>query len=660
MSTPLHAVNGNLAERPDWPRLLVNNAVAAFARRHLRDQDALIERLASPRLDTGLGLGELTWVETLQRLEQSPPKCALPLQRLLRDLQLKTADLFLLALCGEVEQSHELNILLAALQAPDEGSRPTLHLLSAMLAEQFDVPLPPGRLQQHLLVSSGLLQCEGDQPTPLQTLGIRPELWNLLNGFDARWPGINPVEPRSHARLDEQMQGMLEQAATQLAETQARGVLVRGDLEAGRLCLVHLAQRLGLVAVTIDLQDWQDSPLPAAACRYAGWLPVIEQPLGPGEELELKLYPLFPMPLALLTGNDGALANHDFVQLQLPMPHAAQRLALWHKELGDDPLLDTLAGSALLDPQRIVEIARQVRENVWPADTGLGQRIAQVRARLDTHRLRILAQPVERHVDSDALVLSPTLAARFDALVQRCVQREHLWEQLGPTLGNTRSSGVRALFSGESGTGKTLAASRLATALHAPLFRLDMASVMNKYIGETEKNLGALLDQAAATDVILLLDEADALFGKRSDGDSGGERFANMLTNFLLTRIESHPGIVILTSNSQARIDDSFTRRFDSVLEFPLPGYHERLRLWRNHLGARSPGENGCALLASHCDLPGGYIRNAVLNAAALQPRSAGEAIEIRVIVAVLAEEYRKLGRNLPPTLEQLKGRSHG
>jgi len=660
MSTPLQAVGDTRYTQPDWPRMLVNNAVAAFARRHLPDHDVVLERLEKPRLDSALGLGQLTWVETLQRLERSPPLCSTPLQRLVRDFELKIADLFLLALCGEVEQSHELNMVLAALQAPDEGSRPTLHLVSALLNEQFGVQLPPGCLQQHLLVRTGVLTCEGDQPMPLRTLRTSPDLWSLLNTDASYWPGAVAIPEPEPDLLNDQILHLIDKVAAQLGATHARGVLIRGDAENGRLCIAQLAQRLGLTAVRFELQDWQASAMPAAACRYARWLPMVEQPLSPGQELELPLYPMFPMPIALLTGNDGSLGNRDFVQLQLPTPPAEQRRALWQQLLGEDPAADTLADGALLDRQRIGEIARQVNENVWPKGISPGQRVARVRAHLGTHKLHTLAQPVERFVDADALILSPSQTVRFDALLQRCVQRERLWEHLGPTLGNTRNTGVRALFSGESGTGKTLAASHLASRLHAPLFRLDMASVLNKYIGETEKNLSAMLDEAAATDVILLLDEADTLFGKRGDGDSGGERFANMLTNFLLTRIENHPGIVILTSNSQSRIDDAFTRRFDAVLEFALPGYEERLRLWQSHLGARSPGDETCSLLATHCDLPGGYIRNAVLNAAALQPLRDGEVLEVRIIVATLHEEYRKLGRALPPALEQLKGTLHG
>jgi SpoVK/Ycf46/Vps4 family AAA+-type ATPase len=314
----------------------------------------------------------------------------------------------------------------------------------------------------------------------------------------------------------------------------------------------------------------------------------------------------------------------------------------------DGPSVRTLAGRVRLD-------ARMRGE-----PPGLGH-LRRARAGFGSERLRQLSQPVAREVPPDALVLPDDLLERFDALVARCRQRETLSDGLGSSLAEP-VRGVRALFCGESGAGKTLAASRLATILGAPLFRVDLSAVMNKYIGESEKNLGRLLDEAAALDVILLIDEADALFGRRGEGKDTGERYANMLTNFLLTRIEQHPGIVVLTSNNRGRIDSAFTRRFDAIIEFPPPGATERLRIWESHLGGRSPDAALCRQLASYCTLPGGYIRNAVLQAAALDP--AGDAdpgaparpIAAERLVAALLEEYRKIGRTPPPQLLHARG----
>jgi SpoVK/Ycf46/Vps4 family AAA+-type ATPase len=217
---------------------------------------------------------------------------------------------------------------------------------------------------------------------------------------------------------------------------------------------------------------------------------------------------------------------------------------------------------------------------------------------------------------------------------------------LGETLACTINHGARALFVGDSGTGKTLAASYVATCLGAPLYRVDLASVMNKYVGESEKNLGRLLDLAAAVDVVLLFDEADAVFGSRNEGSETGERYANMLTNFLLTRIEQHPGIVILTANSRSRIDQAFTRRLDTIIEFPLPGPSERFALWRAHLGQRSPGDEACRWIAGHC----GIVRNAVLSAAA---GSGADDLPLSLphLVRAIEREYRKMGRTMPAAL---------
>jgi len=277
--------------------------------------------------------------------------------------------------------------------------------------------------------------------------------------------------------------------------------------------------------------------------------------------------------------------------------------------------------------------------------------VADARRQLGAERLRLLAQPVERRIEPGAIVLPPLVAEELERLLDRARQRESLWQGLGATLSQTPTAGLRALFCGESGTGKTLAAGYVATRLGAPLYRVDLSAVMNKYIGESEKNLSALLDIAAAADVVLLFDEADSLFGRRTDGKETGERFANMLTHFLLTRIENHPGIVILTSNNRERIDGAFTRRLDFIVEFPQPGFEERLALWRSHLGGRGPGEAVYRLLASYCPFAGGQLRNVVLTAAAY-----ADTVEITAghLLVGLQAEYRKIGREIPARLSQI------
>jgi SpoVK/Ycf46/Vps4 family AAA+-type ATPase len=209
------------------------------------------------------------------------------------------------------------------------------------------------------------------------------------------------------------------------------------------------------------------------------------------------------------------------------------------------------------------------------------------------------------------------------------------------------------MFVGPSGTGKSLAASWLATKLALPLYRVDLASVTSKYIGETEKNLAQVLSRAEHEEIVLLFDEADSMFGKRTDVKEANDRFANAQTNFLLQRIESFDGIVVLTSNSRSRLDPAFTRRLDSVIEFPLPGPEERRALWLAHLGtAHDLDAATINRLAASVDLVGGHIRNAVLSAAVLA-RQERRRICFADLVTGLLVEYRKLGRSVPPELQR-------
>ena len=195
----------------------------------------------------------------------------------------------------------------------------------------------------------------------------------------------------------------------------------------------------------------------------------------------------------------------------------------------------------------------------------------------------------------------------------------------------------------------------LATRIGLPLYRVDLASVTSKYIGETEKNLALLFARAEQAEVVLLFDEADALFGKRTEGREANDRFANAQTNYLLQRIESFEGIALLTSNTRARFDSAFTRRLDAIIEFPVPTAEERRSLWLAHLGDQH-GIDATELnrLASSCDLAGGHIRNAVL-AAAAQTRQSGGSIRCEDVRQAIAAEYRKLGKPPPQRLSELE-----
>jgi hypothetical protein len=265
--------------------------------------------------------------------------------------------------------------------------------------------------------------------------------------------------------------------------------------------------------------------------------------------------------------------------------------------------------------------------------------------------LDALAQPVRVTVPEHALVIPPIVRAQLDDVILRYRMREQLADGLGGSAAAGYRPGVRALFTGPSGTGKTLAVNWISTRLGLPLYRVDLASVTSKYIGETEKNLSTLLARAEHSEVMLLFDEADSLFGKRTEISDANDRFANAQTNYLLQRIESYDGIVLLTSNSRSRFDSSFTRRLDFLIEFPAPGPAERRALWEAHLGKHT-GVSDVELnrIGALVELTGGHIRNAVLTAA-VRSKKVRSGVQFTDLLYGLEAELRKLGRQVPVEL---------
>jgi SpoVK/Ycf46/Vps4 family AAA+-type ATPase len=205
---------------------------------------------------------------------------------------------------------------------------------------------------------------------------------------------------------------------------------------------------------------------------------------------------------------------------------------------------------------------------------------------------------------------------------------------------------MSALFSGPSGTGKTMAAQVLAKQLDLDLYRVDLYRVVSKYIGETEKNLGQLFDESHRSGAILFFDEADALFGKRSEVKDAHDRYANVEIGYLLQRMEEHDGIVILATNRKQDMDEAFTRRFDIIVSFPMPDEAHRLRIWEGMFPQTAVREETLDFgpLARKFELSGGEIRNVVLAAAYLAANE-GQPISKRQLKQALIREQRKSGR---------------
>ena len=303
-------------------------------------------------------------------------------------------------------------------------------------------------------------------------------------------------------------------------------------------------------------------------------------------------------------------------------PSSTEQRRLWAEALGTDAArlngaLDGVATQFRLSTDTILRTANMVRATLAgdaSPDTALWQACrASVRNRLDD-----LAQRVEPVATWADLVLPEPQLATLHQIAAHVRQRLKVYEEWGFAGKCARGLGISALFSGESGTGKTMAAEVLANELHLDLYRVDLAATVSKYIGETEKNLRRVFDAAEDSGAILLFDEADALFGRRSEVKDSTDRYANIEVSYLLQRMEAYRGLAILTTNLNAALDTAFQRRIRFTVQFPFPDQCQRERIWRGVFPTALPLEGVDHTKLARLNVAGGSIRNIALNAAFL------------------------------------------
>jgi ATPase family associated with various cellular activities (AAA) len=277
---------------------------------------------------------------------------------------------------------------------------------------------------------------------------------------------------------------------------------------------------------------------------------------------------------------------------------------------------------------------------VAPAHLRLGARS------VNAGRLERLARRIEPGVGWADLVLPAATAAQLRELGARARHRDRVLDEWRMRPGGGRGRGVAGLFAGDSGTGKTMSAEVIAGELGLDLYAVNLATVVDKYVGETEKNLERIFTEAAGVNGVLLFDEADAIFGKRSEVRDAHDRYANIESAYLLQRMETFDGLAILATNLRANLDEAFTRRLDVVIDFPAPDEAQRRQLWERCLGPLVPRGDDLDLdfCARAFELSGGNIRSAATGAAYLAA-DAGRPVRMVDVIGAVAREYRKLGR---------------
>ena len=340
-----------------------------------------------------------------------------------------------------------------------------------------------------------------------------------------------------------------------------------------------------------------------------------------------------------------ALAADPDARLELEAAAAAAAAAPPDLPSGIDPA-EALAGFRL-DPEQVRRAALAARRMARAEDRPLTPDDLTAGARAqNAGGLEQLARRIPARARWDDLVLPPEVAVMLGELTSRARHRERVLGDWGMGGSASRGGGLTALFAGDSGTGKTLSAEVVAADLGLDLYVIDLATVVDKYIGETEKNLDRIFSEADRVNGVLLFDEADAIFGKRSEVKDARDRYANVETAYLLQRMERFDGIAILTTNLRANLDEAFLRRLDVIVDFPMPEEGDRLRLWERHLPPAVPraGDVDLEFLAAAFKLSGGNIRNVCL-AAAYYAAAGEREITMLDLVRGTEREYQKLGR---------------
>ena len=257
-----------------------------------------------------------------------------------------------------------------------------------------------------------------------------------------------------------------------------------------------------------------------------------------------------------------------------------------------------------------------------------------------------LARRIDVKADWNQLVLPQEQNALLHQITDQVEQRNRVYESSGLHEKTKEGVGISALFTGESGTGKTMAAEVIANALNIDLYSIDLSAVVSKYIGETEKNLHSIFDAADDSGAILLFDEADALFGKRSEVKDSHDRYANIETSYLLQRMESYRGLAILATNTKDSLDKSFMRRLRFIVDFPIPGGKQRKKIWQKVFPSSAPVDEGLDYeRLAKLNLTGGSIFNIALNTTLLASQD-GKSITMQKVLNAACAEFKKLEHN--------------
>ncbi|HEU0297982.1 MAG TPA: ATP-binding protein [Longimicrobium sp.] len=563
-----------------------------------------------------------------------------------------------LLLCAGAQMDGGVAACCAAAQGGARHAAPTFALALATLDEPHWSAVAPVRpLRRWRLV-----EVEEGSPPTTAPLRIDERMLHFLAGVGYLDPRLHPLlrrrEPPGAAAGGHAAHAAAAAAALRADQGPRPLVQLWGDDPQGQEDVAALAA----AALGLQLYVLRAGDLPAGAAELDAFCTLWdrEAALLPGALLVQCDGAPAPPALAQLAERTVGLVfsaarepvpvGRPTLRLQVDKPGPLDQKRLWEQALGPaaaelNGALDALAAQFRLSARAILAAGAEAGAALRDSDRPDRVLWGVCRA-LGRPRLEELAQRIEPAAGWDDLVLPPAQEAVLRQVAAHVRRRVQVYERWGFAARGRRGLGITALFAGESGTGKTMAAEVLAGELELDLFRIDLSAVVSKYIGETEKNLEEVFEAAGAGNVVLFFDEADALFGKRSEVKDSHDRYANIEVSYLLQRMEAYRGLAILTTNQKQALDTAFQRRLRFVVSFPFPDAEQRQEIWRRAFPPQTPARGVDPERLAQLHVAGGSIRNIALSAAFLAADQGGP-VEMGHLLQAAHGEYAKLDRPL-------------
>lgn len=581
------------------------------------------------------------------------------LNRLVRKYGWTPMDVDLLVLAGMPDEHEGFASVFRSLH-PRNDARASVGLAAQVFShEGLDRRTFRELLEVGPLVTSRALRVVGDGPFFERSLVPAEALWSSMHGIEV-WPAnIVRQELVQIVTLDEWCHTPGLHRAVAAIEGAKDCTLLVTDEEVPMAVqyaaqAVNLAGHRGIGILYSGGPDSEWERLVSLHVVMRGMIPIVQFTTGEGPTgMEAPRFHGHPGPIVICSrpGLMSVRGQRPVVAISVGSHMGMGRTAMWRQLLPQCvEQADELASRFPMDPLAAAEVAVDLSclQSMESRPLTISDVAGCIRGRAGL-ALTAGMKLVHPQCGWDDLVLPADRHQQLREVVERLRHQTRVLDEWGFLSGRSGARGVRLLFAGPPGTGKTLAAEVLAQVLEVDLLVVDVSRVVSKWIGETEKNLSAVFDAAERAQAVLFFDEADALFGKRTEVSDAHDRYANLETAYLLARLEKFEGIAILATNLRDNIDGAFVRRLEFVVEFEEPGREERYRLWTGHVPKDAPLATDVNLytLAALYPVVGGTIRNAAV-AAAFLAATEGTPIAMTHFIHAIRREYEKAGRAFP------------